>query len=86
MLARWEADRPNLQLFISALTETRDIMRAEVKRLQGVVSDLQNPRETLGGGVKSGFNVIQVRARPHRYLGAVCTISSVYIKPYRKHQ
>lgn len=64
VLAKWEADRPNLLLFISALTETRNIMRVEVKRLEEVVSGLRNPRETHGGGVTSGFNVIQVRGWP----------------------
>ena len=61
MLYKWESERPNLLLFISALTETRNIMRAEIKRLQGVVAALRNPRESVGGGAISGFNVIQVR-------------------------
>ena len=62
MLAKWEADRPNLLLFITALTETRNMVRAEVKRLQEVVAGLRNPRGTVGGGgVTQGFNVIQVQ-------------------------
>ena len=73
MLAKWEADRPDLLLFIAALTETRNIMRVEVKRLEEVVSGLRNPRATHGGGVSSGFNVIQVRDYPDALdLAALC--------------
>ncbi len=59
-LGRWEADRPNLLHFVAALTETRDIMRAEVTRLQEVIAGARSARPTVTGGARTGFNVIQV--------------------------
>lgn len=58
---RWEEDRPGLKELINALSETRDLMRREIKARTEALASGGAAAQAVGAGVTTGFNVIQVR-------------------------
>jgi hypothetical protein len=57
---RWEDDRPGLKELIGALSETRDLMRREIKARTDALASGGAAAQAVGAGVTTGFNVIQV--------------------------
>ena len=63
---RWEEDRPGLKELIGALSETRDLMRREIKARTEALASGGAAAQAVGAGVTTGFNVIQVRLPAQR--------------------
>jgi hypothetical protein len=60
LVLRWEEDRPGLKELIGALSETRDLMRREIKARTEALASGGASAQAVGAGVTTGFNVIQV--------------------------